>query len=152
MPQLDSHANCSLNGGVVFFCSSSWFCVKYSEPLLFYQTLGVTSCLMAWVPLHLALLPFPVPFRRLGPVPRGWESKCMFPLLSCLDLCEKLYLKIPQHDRLLMLCNETIESHIPHFLVNIIKTTLMRMAKLPHLVHKPHRFFLLISWVNLIMG
>lgn len=95
---------------------------------------GMTSCLMAWVPWF-SSAPFPCsalsvsPLSLLRPaVPRGLRKQACASLVSSC-LCEGLCFKM-LYQRRLMLGNETVESHISRYLVNRIKTTLMKMAKL----------------------
>lgn len=98
---------------------------------------GMTSCLMAWV-FSSVWFSCAVYSLRLLTTQSACSCSCilikqMDPSFVVLFLCSSLwksYFKIFHRNSLLCLCNETIQFHIFHYLVNIIKTTLMRTAKI----------------------
>lgn len=117
-----------------FFCPSSWCCVKYIEPLVFCQTLWndlvcygflcVQTCsLFLFCSSARLLTTQPAP-----PIPHALRKPAYASLSSCFHLCEGLCFKMHHHDRLFKVV-QTVESHTSRYLVNSIRTALMRTLR-----------------------
>lgn len=108
-PLLDSHANGRLTSGVIF-CSSSWYCIKYSEPLVFHQTSRNNFVFYGLGSYGFSSAPFSCSVYSVRLLTTQPACSCSSVLrkqmysslvvLPCVDLCKRLDCKMVHHDRL----------------------------------------------------